>query len=425
MEEKHYHFSEIVRYALDIGEMTHLAGGEVSRVEDMISRICYAYGAKKVDVLTITSVTIVTVISPEGEPITQIRRVKNQTRDMTRLDALNNLSREICATLPSPDHIHERLVEIKKIRSMRWYISALAAVLSASFFTLFFGGSWRDFLATIPVALAIFALEKATKRTNINKIVNYLLISFVAGAVSVLMVHIGVGENINTIMIGAIMILIPGVSMTGAFEDLLSGDTITGLLQLCEATLVAVSIAVGFAIATYVCGGFSMLNDGTPMPAPWIQISTAFMAAAGFSVVFGFKKPVRVIFAALGGGLCHLFYILISLAGANEVICLLVATVIGAIYSQILARVLRTPATVFALPTIISLVPGRALYYTMSWALRGNFIKFYTWGLNTVLWALSIAFGLMAVMVTTSVITSIIRKMRLKKIEAKAQAKRK
>ena len=118
MEKSNYHFSEIVRYALDLGEMTHISGGEVSRVEDMISRICYAYGAKRVDVLTITSVTIVTVISPEGEPITQIRRVKNQSRDMTRLDALNNLSREICETLPHPDIIHSRLIEIKKAKSM-------------------------------------------------------------------------------------------------------------------------------------------------------------------------------------------------------------------------------------------------------------------------------------------------------------------
>jgi len=415
MEEKHYHFSEIVRYALDIGEMTHIAGGEVSRVEDMISRICYAYGAKRVDVLTITSVTIVTVISPEGEPITQIRRVKNQTRDMTRLDALNKLSREICETLPPPEILHDRLAEIKKIRSMPWYIGAIAAIIAAAFFTPFFGGSWRDFLATIPVALSIFVLDKATKRININKIVNYLLISFIAGAVSVFMVHIGLGENVNTIMIGAIMILIPGVSMTGAFEDLLSGDTITGLLQLCEATLVAISIAVGFAIATYVCGGFSMLNDGTPMPSTFVQISTALMAAAGFSMVFGFKKPTRVIFAAIGGGLSQLCYILMGYTGSNEVICLLVATIIGAIYSQILARALRTPATVFVLPTVIPLVPGRALYYAMSWALRGNFRKFSSWGLNAITWALAIAFGLIAVMVATSVITSIARKMRLKK----------
>ncbi len=414
-ENSKYDFSQIVKYALDIGEMTHLCGGEVSRVEEIVSRVCYAYGALRVDVLTITSITIVTVISPDNVPITQIRRVKNQTRDMTRLDALNKLSRDICETHPEPDVIKAKLGEIKKLRSLPWYLAAVASVIVAVFFTLFFGGSWRDLLATIPGALAIFALESITKKININNIVNYLVISFVAGAISVLMIHIGIGEDVNAIMIGAIMLLIPGVSMTGGFEDLLSGDTITGLLRLCEAMLVAVSIALGFAIATYVCGGFNMLNDGTPAPAPLIQLGAAILSAAGYSMVCGFRKPVRVLFGALGGGLCQLSYILIGLTGADEVVCLLVATVIGAAYAQILARTLRTPSTVFTLPAVIPLIPGRALYYTMSWALRGDFKKFSTWGLNTVLWALSIAFGIIAVMVITNIITAITRKLRIKK----------
>jgi len=415
MQERHYHFSEILRYALDIGEMTHISGGEVSRVEDMISRICYAYGAKRVDVLTITSITVVTVISPEGEPITQIRRVKNQTRDMTRLDALNKLSREVCANLPEPDEIHEKLKEIKKMRSLPWYLGALAAVIVASFFTPFFGGSFRDLVATIPVALAIFGLETLTKKTNINRIVNYLLISFVAGAISVFMVRVGLGQNVNAIMIGAIMLVIPGVSMTGAFEDLLSGDTITGLLRLCESMLVAVSIAVGFALATYVCGGSSLLNDGTPAPEPLIQLVTAIIAAGGYSMVCGFRKPMRILFGAVGGGLCQLCYIIMGALGSEEAVCLIVATVIGAIYSQILARFLRTPATVFVLPAVIPLIPGRALYYAMSWALRGNFRKFSSWGLDAIVWALSIAFGLISVIVGASVIKSVVKRIRNKK----------
>ena len=210
------------------------------------------------------------------------------------------------------------------------------------------------------------------------------------------------------------MLIIPGVSMTGAFEDLLSGDTITGLLRLCEAMLVAVSIAVGFALATFVCGGYDLLNDGTPAPTPLIQLVTAVLAAGGYAMVCGFRKPLRILFGAIGGGLCQLSYILMALSGADEAVCLIVATVIGAIYAQILAKALKTPSTVFVLPAVIPLIPGRALYYTMSWALRGNFEKFSRWGIDTIIWALSIAFGLITVIVCASVIKSISKRIRKK-----------
>lgn len=408
-------FTAVVRRALDIGEMIHISGGEVARVEDTVSRICYAYGAERVDILTITSSIVVTVIPPDGEAITQTRRITAQSRDMTKLDALNRLSREICETLPDTEIIGKQLETIKKQRGIPWYITLIAEIIVASCFTVFFGGSWRDAVATVFVALSIFTAERVKSHVRINKIVFFLLTSFIAGAVSVVSVHIGLGHNVNAIMIGAIMLLIPGVAITAAFEDLLTGDTITGLLQLCESVIVAVSIAVGFAMATFVCGGYDMLNDGTGVINPWLQLGAAVFASGGFAVVYGIRKPKRLITAALGGGLTQFSYWLLSMTCTHIVVCLIFAAAVGAAYAQVMARVMRTPATVFTLPAIIPLVPGSLLYYTMSWALRGDVGKFANRGLNTLVCALSIAFGMMFVMVVTGSLSALFRRVRLKK----------
>lgn len=58
---------ELINFVLDIGEQMLISGAEVNRVEDSITRMCSAYGAKRVNVLTITSSIILTVRMLDGE----------------------------------------------------------------------------------------------------------------------------------------------------------------------------------------------------------------------------------------------------------------------------------------------------------------------------------------------------------------------
>ena len=60
---------------------------------------------------------------------------------------------------------------------------------------------------------------------------------------------------VDTIMIGNIMLLIPGVLLTNSFRDFISGDMISGLLHFSEAIITAVGVAGGFIIAIILTGG--------------------------------------------------------------------------------------------------------------------------------------------------------------------------
>ena len=57
------------------------------------------------------------------------------------------------------------------------------------------------------------------------------------------------------VVIGNIMLLIPGVGLTNAIRDLFVGDSITGVLRAIEAVLLALAIAAGYIVATYLFGG--------------------------------------------------------------------------------------------------------------------------------------------------------------------------
>lgn len=76
-----------------------------------------------------------------------------------------------------------------------------------------------------------------------------LLTSFVAGLICLLTIRLGIGINQDKVMIGIIMLLIPGINMMNSLRDMICGDIITGMLKLAESLMVAIAIACGFALA--------------------------------------------------------------------------------------------------------------------------------------------------------------------------------
>ena len=80
-----------------------------------------------------------------------------------------------------------------------------------------------------------------------------------------------------------------------------------------------------------------------------------------------------------------------------------------------MARTMHATATVFLVPAVIPLVPGRALYYTLSSMLHGRPDLVSGWGSTTALEALAIALGMVAVLVVVSGIMTVKRQLLLRK----------
>lgn len=136
---------QLVDASLEIGKALLLAGGEVTRVEDTITRILHAYGMREIGVFTITSLIEVTACTPDGDEIVKARRIAGSyATDLDRVERLNALSREICAQCPPPQTLAARIEAIRRPRTEAAWISYAGAVLTACSFAVFFGGSAAD-----------------------------------------------------------------------------------------------------------------------------------------------------------------------------------------------------------------------------------------------------------------------------------------
>ncbi len=113
----------------------------------------------------------------------------------------------------------------------------------------------------------------------------------------------------------------------------------------------------------------------------------------GFALFFN-VSPRRVAVAALGGLLVWVVFDLVRMPMGSVFVPCVVASTFAAVYSEAVSRVLRVPATVFFIVSVIPLVPGRGLYYTMFNAVNGDLGACGDFAVMTLLYAAGIAVGI-------------------------------
>ena len=240
--------------ALDIGENILKCGGEPHRIEDTIGRICSAYGSVHTDVFALPSLIIAGIRMPAGTTVSQMRRVYKTANNMFRLELMNDLSRRICEGRIELNSVDDEIESAINKKPFNRYLVLLGGVLAAGGFAVFFGGTLLDAVAAAVAGfvVSIFNMHKVKFH---SRMLYSLVVSFIGAVVGLTLFHIGVGDNIDMIMIGTIMLVIPGLAFGNAVRDLLFGDTVSGIIQLVQAVLTAVMVASGFIAAIMVFGG--------------------------------------------------------------------------------------------------------------------------------------------------------------------------
>lgn len=127
-----------------------------------------------------------------------------------------------------------------------------------------------------------------------------------------------------------------------------------------------------------------------------IQILAGCIGTLGFAVLYNIRGK-RLVYAAFGGLLSWLFFLLFGLILQSDVLQSFLSAVLVSVYAEILARALRTPATTFSIVSLIPLVPGSSLYYSMTAALSETYVDFVDRATYTLKIAAALSLGLILV----------------------------
>ncbi len=226
---------KLMHLAIFSGETLLKNGAEAYRVEDTMERICDSRDNIHNVNSFVTQTGIFLTFEYKNQSYVNFKRVRNVSTNLTKISEVNSFSREFVCKNISLDEGLKIVDEINKIKTYSKLQKAIFGAIAGAFFTLMFGGSFRDFLAIMNI----------TNDFKLTFFIDNFLGAFLASLFATITLKIGLGENLDMIIIGSIMYLVPGVAITNAVRDTISGDSLSGLSKGMEAIFLALSIAFG------------------------------------------------------------------------------------------------------------------------------------------------------------------------------------
>ncbi len=370
LQENNVLCDKTLRLCLDMGEAMLTCGAEIRRVENTVERICLAYGAVHAEVFAIPSVIICSIRMKNGAYSVQIRRIKAAKNDLFKLEALNALSRRLCADTPE---LNEFEKELKKAKGASFYpflaYLICSGIVSGSF-SLVFGGGLPEALISSIIGVTVFLTDKKAL-LYINSVSKTALLAFIGGALCCLVGRIFTFVNIGAVIIGTVVLLVPGLSFGNALGNLLQGDLLSGVLGTVRAVLTAAMLSLGYILAFRL---FSLTSSPvTRVEALVLRAITSLIGVAAFAVIFDIR-PSHLAAVAVGGLITFLIYHGLLNSYPLFISSFSAASVMAA-YSEFMARLQKAPAVIFSLPCSIPILPGITLYNAMNSLVFGSFTR--------------------------------------------------
>ena len=388
----------LLELATDLGYRLAMNGAETFRIEESVRRVLLAYQIES-EVFAIPNCLTVSIETPDGSPMTRMRRIGFHGNDLDTVEKYSNLSRRICAEAPEPAQARNWLNETdRSLRSYRFPIILLGHFLGAFGFAIVFGGSFIDGLCSGISGILIGLMSRFMGNLKVNPFFNTIASAFIMAFASYFMAALGIARNADTVIIGALMILVPGLIFTNAMRDIIFGDTNSGINRIVQVLLIAAAIALGTGAGWRTTDLFFHVPTGiTPLDHLYeIQHIATFIACIGFCIIFNIHG-FGIVICAAGGMITWMVYCACGYFGCDIYICYFISTIVAAAYSEIMARVRKYPAISYLVVAIFPLIPGAGIYYATSYLMQSQQDAFVQKALQTIGIAGVIAVGILMV----------------------------
>ncbi|RIX46499.1 threonine/serine exporter [Paenibacillus nanensis] len=235
-----------IKICLLAGKLILQNGGETYRVEDTMNRIAYAYGIESShSYVTPTGIIFAT---DGASQITRLVRISERSTNLLKVSMVNDISRKISKGELCAEDAYRQLKDLEeKSYEYRELYKVLAAAAASGCFLIMFDGKWSDFLTVFLIGGVGFLSFLMLHRLVPVKFFAEFLTAIIIGASSSLAVYLGLGGELDKIIIGSVMPLVPGLHITNAVRDLMAGHLVSGLSKGAEAFLTAFAIGAGIA----------------------------------------------------------------------------------------------------------------------------------------------------------------------------------
>lgn len=239
--------------ALEVGRIILQSGGTTNRVEKMMRTVCKGLGYPNTESFVTPTGIFISINDAEGAISTSIKRIENRRIDLGKITRVSRLvscleEGQNCPEGKDGMDVRKFKAELDKIDTEEaWptWLRSLCGGATSGFFCLLFGGAWLEFAIAVVIGIVVSYGMKLLSKLSFN---NFLLNAIAAALIVCIaksMDYYIPFIRLDNIIIGGIMLLVPGLSITNAIRDTMSGDLVSGTARGVEAMFITVGIVAG------------------------------------------------------------------------------------------------------------------------------------------------------------------------------------
>lgn len=387
---------KVLGLASEAGRILLENGAEISRVEETMERIASNYGEEGEKFFVLSNGIFTTGRSYANAEFIPIKGAR-----LDKVVAVNQLSRDIARLNLPFDAARRRLDEIKMLAATPLWLQFLVAALGCGGFCAIFGGSIMDCAASLIAAVALNLFVVKLSAPYLSKTLGNICAGFLGTMLCILLYSAGIGYSLGNMVVGTLILLIPGVAFTNGLRDVANEDYLAGMTRLVDALMMFLCIAAGVCFAFVVHGWFTggVMSMGGTLTDPLtgtipFQMLASLVGTASFAVLFGVPLKYCPACGVVGmlGWAAYLTVMRFSPVGAFAA-TLLAATLV-AFMSRFAAKRLLCPSTVFLICGIFPLIPGAGVFWSAYYIASSQLSEALHTGMNAVKITIAIVLGI-------------------------------
>jgi uncharacterized membrane protein YjjP (DUF1212 family) len=361
-------YVERIAFVLEVAERLHAYGTTAQRLEAAVVAVAQRLGLECEPWSNPTGM-ILSFSDPRRSggvsETTRVIRLAPGDTDLRKLCEADRIAEDVMAGRVGIAEGHAQLAGLDRPagwrgRAMQVFGFGLASAAVAGLLRL----PWLDIATAGLIGLMIGALELASQSRPRLQEAGDAVSGLIAGFIAISVASFVGPLNLNTVVIAALIVLLPGMSLTNAVNELTSRHLVSGTARFAGALTTILKLTIGTAIAfkfAEVVGLHPQIRGLRPQP-DWVEAIAVLSGAFAFAVLFrAHRRDYWLVMLSAASGYLISRFGGQAFGGPAGVFLAAFATSAG---GNFYARWAQRPGALVRVPGIIMLVPG-------SIALRG------------------------------------------------------
>lgn len=248
-----------IELAFQMGEALLENGAEIFRAQETMEIVAASFNVDEFNTYVLTNGIFVNGVENGIEYRTKLKYIKTVKIHIGRISALNQLSREISENRYTIEEAFERIKQINELPYTKLSTAVLCCGLASASVCILFGGSLPDAAAASVCGFFLEYLLYIFDKYKASTYLTYLVSSGVVSLLGILLFIAGLGNDLDKVIIGAIIRLVPGYALTTSIRDFFNRDYLSGIIRMIEVLLLGGCMGLGIGavikIASMVLGG--------------------------------------------------------------------------------------------------------------------------------------------------------------------------